>query len=133
MINKAMDALYAAETRNMASDGHEPLLKASPLVRARRTSLLSNGSASAISHHCTTTCRLSDCPRLCPQRGLPAIPEIQLAHLGRHVSGLLVPQTMRSHIKPMKRISRTLRAHCAAFLNYFNAKKDLSSGRNRGG
>ena len=35
---------------------------------------------------------------------------------------------MRSRIEPMKKVARTLRAHRALLLNYFRAKKQLSSG-----
>jgi hypothetical protein len=35
---------------------------------------------------------------------------------------------MRSRIEPMKKIARTLRSHRALILNYFRARKQLSSG-----
>ena len=35
---------------------------------------------------------------------------------------------MRSHIEPMKKTARTLRSHRTLILNYFRAKKRLSSG-----
>jgi len=37
-------------------------------------------------------------------------------------------QTMRSRIEPMKKIARSLRKHRALILNYFEAKKEFSSG-----
>jgi transposase len=37
-------------------------------------------------------------------------------------------QVMRSRIEPMKKIARTLRSHRALILNYFRARKQLSSG-----
>jgi Transposase len=37
-------------------------------------------------------------------------------------------QVMRSRIDPMKKIARTLRSHRALILNYFRARKQLSSG-----
>jgi hypothetical protein len=37
-------------------------------------------------------------------------------------------QTMRSCIAPMKKIVRTLRARCELLLNYFKARKQISSG-----
>ncbi len=37
-------------------------------------------------------------------------------------------QTMRSRIEPMKKIARTLRTHRELLLNYFKARKKLSSG-----
>lgn len=36
--------------------------------------------------------------------------------------------TMRSRIEPMKKIARSLRAHRELILNYFRAKKTISSG-----
>jgi uncharacterized protein YndB with AHSA1/START domain len=57
-----------------------------------------------------------------PQRRFSAVLGIQLAHLGRHVPGFLVPSdAMRSRIEPMKKIARTLRAHRELLLNYFIA------------
>ena len=35
---------------------------------------------------------------------------------------------MRSRIEPMKKIARTLRSHRELLLNYFRAKRGLSSG-----
>jgi transposase len=35
---------------------------------------------------------------------------------------------MRSRIEPMKKVARTLRGHRELILNYFRAKKQLSSG-----
>jgi hypothetical protein len=35
---------------------------------------------------------------------------------------------MRSRIEPMKKIARTLRSHRELLLNYFRAKRELSSG-----
>ncbi len=37
-------------------------------------------------------------------------------------------QTMRSRIEPMKKVARMLRTHRELILNYFRAKKQLSSG-----
>ena len=37
-------------------------------------------------------------------------------------------QRMRSRIEPMKKIARTLRAHRELLLNYFKARKQISSG-----
>jgi transposase len=37
-------------------------------------------------------------------------------------------QVMRSRIEPTKKIARTLRSHRALILNYFRARKQLSSG-----
>jgi hypothetical protein len=37
-------------------------------------------------------------------------------------------QTMRSRIAPMKKIARTLRTHRELLLNYFKARKQISSG-----
>ena len=37
-------------------------------------------------------------------------------------------QTMRSRIEPMKKIAKMLRAHRPLILNYFKAKKVISSG-----
>jgi len=37
-------------------------------------------------------------------------------------------QTLRSRIEPMKKIARTLRAHRELLLNYFKARKQISSG-----
>jgi transposase len=35
---------------------------------------------------------------------------------------------MRSRIEPIKKVAKTLRGHRALILNYFRAKKQLSSG-----
>ena len=41
---------------------------------------------------------------------------------------MLSDQTMRSQIEPMKKVARMLRAHRELLLNWFRAKKQISSG-----
>jgi transposase len=125
-MNKALDEVRAAESRKMAQDGHEPLLKKSRwCVLKRRENLTSQQKI-----------RLRDLLRYNLQtvRAYLLKEDFQQfwdynspAWAGKFLDFWCF-QTMRSRIEPMKKIARMLRTHRALLLNYFKARKQYSSG-----
>jgi hypothetical protein len=88
-MNKALDEVRAAESRQMAREGHEPLLiKEISLVRseAQRKSYLAAEPPSAR----VAPLQPPDRPCLSLKRRFSAVLGIQLAHLGRQLLGFLV-------------------------------------------
>ena len=125
-MNKALDEVRAAETRKMAREGHEPLLKKSRwCVLKRKKNLTSKQQL-----------RLRDLLRYNLQTVRAYLLKEDFQQFWKYNSptwaGMFLDfwcsQTMRSRIEPMKKIARTLRAHRALLLNYFKARKEFSSG-----
>jgi len=129
-MNQALDDVRAAETRRLAQAGHEPLLKRSRwCVLKRRENLTSQQKF-----------RLRDLLRYNLQTVRAYLLKEDFQQFWNYNSptwaGMFLDfwcyQTMRSRIEPMKKIARMLRAHRQLLLNYFKAKKQISSGRVEG-
>jgi transposase len=126
VLNKALDEVRAGEARKMAQEGHEPLLKKTRwCVLKRKANLTSEQKY-----------RLRDLLRhnLRTVRGYLLKEDFQ--QLWDYVSPTWAGkffdewcrQVMRSRIKPFKKVVKTLRRHRELLLNYFRARKQLSSG-----
>jgi len=129
-MNQALDDVRAAETRKLAQAGHEPLLKNSRwCVLKRKENLTSQQKF-----------RLRDLLRYNLQTVRAYLLKEDFQQFWDYNSptwaGMFLDfcchQTMRSRIEPMKKIARMLRAHRQLLLNYFKAKKQISSGRVEG-
>lgn len=125
-MNKALDEVRAAESRKMAQEGHEPLLKKSRwCVLKRKANLTAQQKF-----------RLRDLLRYNLQTVRAYLLKEDFQQFWAYNSptwagrflDVWCDQTMRSRIEPMKKIARTLRAHRALLLNYFKARKQFSSG-----
>jgi transposase len=125
-MNKALDEVRAAESRKMAQEGHEPLLKKSRwCVLKRKQNLTSQQKI-----------RLRDLLRYNLQTVRAYLLKEDFQQFWDYNSptwaGTFLDfwcyQTMRSRIEPMKKIARMLRNHRVLILNYFKAKKEFSSG-----
>jgi transposase len=125
-MNKALDEVRAAESRQMAQDGHQPLLKKSRwCVLKRKENLTSQQKL-----------RLPDLLRYNLRTVRADLRKEDFQQFWEYNSptwaGMFLDfrcqQTMRSRSEPMKKIARTLRAHRALLLNYCKARKQFSSG-----
>jgi len=125
-MNKALDEVRAGEARQMAREGHEPLLKKTRWCILKRKDNLTPQQKF----------RLRDLLRynLRTVRAYLLKEDFQQfwKYNSPHWAGLFLDfwcrQTMRSRIDPMKKIARMLRAHRPLLLNYFKARKEFSSG-----
>jgi transposase len=125
-MNQALDEVRAGESRKMAQEGHEPLLKKSRwCVLKRKENLTTKQQV-----------RLRDLLRYNLQTVRAYLLKEDFQQFWKYTSptwaGMFLDfwcyQTMRSRIEPMKKIARTLRTHRTLLLNYFKAKKQFSSG-----
>src|SRR5690349_5228587 len=125
-MNKALDDVRAAESRKMAQEGHDPLLKKSRwCVLKRKENLTSQQNL-----------RLRDLLRYNLQTVRAYLLKEDFQQFWDYNSptwaGMFLDfwcsQTMRSRIEPMKKIARSLRKHRPLILNYFKARKEFSSG-----
>jgi transposase len=125
-MNEALDDVRAAESRKMAQEGHEPLLKKSRWCVLKRKENLTPQQKF----------RLRDLLRYNLQTVRAYLLKEDFQQFWEYNSptwaGMFLDfwcgQTMRSRIEPMKKIARMLRAHRELLLNYFKAKKKFSSG-----
>jgi transposase len=125
-MNEALDDVRAAESRRMAQEGHEPLLKKSRWCVLKRKENLTPPQKF----------RLRDLLRYNLQTVRAYLLKEDFQQFWEYNSptwaGMFLDfwchQTMRSRIEPMTKIARRLRAHRELLLNYFRAKKEFSSG-----
>jgi transposase len=125
-MNEAVDEVRASEARKMLAAGHEPLLKKTRWCLLKRKQNLTSTQRLRLRdllHYNLTTVRaylLKEDFHQFWDYDSPAWAGTFLDDWCR--------QTMRSRIEPMKKIAKMLRAHRDLILNYFKAKKVLSSG-----
>ena len=125
-MNKALDEVRAAEARQMAREGHEPLLKKTRWGVLKRKDNLTPQQKF----------RLRDLLRYNLRTVRAYLLKEDFQQFWKYNSptwaGMFLDfwrrQTMRSRIEPMKKIARTLRAHRPLLLHYFKARKEFSSG-----
>jgi transposase len=125
-MNKALDEVRAAEARQMAREGHQPLLKTTRWCVLKRKDHLTPQQQF----------RLRDLLRYNLRTVRAYLLKEDFQQFWKYNSptwaGMFLDfwcaQTMRSRIEPMKKIARMLRAHRPLLLNYFKAKKEFSSG-----
>jgi transposase len=125
-MNEAVADLRAAEARRLAHDGYEPVLKKTRWCVLKRKANLTEHQRF----------RLRDLLRYNLQTVRAYLLKEDFQQFWDYESpswaGKFLDewccQVMRSRIEPMKKIARTLRSHRALILNYFRAKKQLSSG-----
>jgi transposase len=125
-MNKALDEVRAAEAREMARAGHEPLLKKTRwcvLKRQHNLTVQQQFRLRDLLRHNLRTVRA-----YLLKEDFQQLWEYDSPTWAGKFLDFWCSQTMRSRIEPMKKIARTLRSHRALILNYFKAKKAFSSG-----
>jgi transposase len=125
-MNAALDDVRAGEARRLAQDGYEPVLhKTRWCVLKRKTNLTGDQRS-----------RLRDLLRYNLRTVRAYLLKEDFQQFWDYSSptwaGKFLDdwcrQVMRSRIEPMKKIAKTLRQHEPLLLNYFRARKQLSSG-----
>jgi transposase len=125
-LNKALDEIRAAEAKQLARDGYEPMLKHSRWCFLKREENLTDKQQ----------VKLTDLLRydLKSVRGYLLKQSFQLLWeyaspywAGRFLDGW-VGRAMRSRLEPIKKVARSIRTHRELILNWFKAKKEFNSG-----
>jgi transposase len=125
-LNKALDEIRAAEAKQLARDGYEPMLKHSRWCFLKREENLTDKQQ----------VKLADLLRydLKSVRGYLLKQSFQLLWeyvspywAGRFMDGW-VARAMRSRLEPIKKVARSIRTHRELILNWFKAKKEFNSG-----
>jgi transposase len=125
-LNKALNEIRAAEARQMAEQGYEPVLKRSRWCFLKREENLTEKQF----------VKLTDLLQydLKSVRGYLLKQSFQLLWeyvspywAGRFLDGW-VKRAMRSRLEPIKKVARSIRGHRELILNWFKAKKEFNSG-----
>jgi transposase len=125
-MSEALDAVRAAETRQLRMDGYQPVLSKSRwCVLKRKENLTAKQQV-----------RLRDLLRYNLRTVRAYLLKEDFQQFWEYISPAAAgkfldfwcAQTLRSRIEPMKKVARTLRRHRELLLNYFKARKLFSSG-----
>jgi transposase len=125
-LNKALNEIRAAEARQMAEQGYEPVLKRSRWCFLKREENLTEKQF----------VKLTDLLQydLKSVRGYLLKQSFQLLWeyvspywAGRFLDGW-VKRAMRSRLEPIKKVARSIRGHRELILNWFKARKEFNSG-----
>jgi transposase len=125
-LNKAIDEVRAAEAKDLARRGYEPLLKHSRWCFLKRPEHLTDKQRT----------RLDDLL----QYGLKSVRAYLLKesfqalweYTSYHWAGVFLDgwlrRALRSRLEPIKAVARSIRTHQKLILNWFAAKKEFSAG-----
>ena len=125
-LNKAIDEVRAAETKDLARQGYEPVLTHSRWCFLKRPENLTPKQRT----------RLDDLLRY----GLQSVRAYLLKesfqalweYTSYHWAGVFLDgwlrRAMRSRLEPIKKVARSIRTHQTLILNWFAARKEFSSG-----
>jgi transposase len=125
-MNEALDDVRAAESRKMAQDGYEPLLRKSRWCILKRRANLTSQQKFRLHH--LLRYNLQTVRAYLLKEDFQRFWDYNSPTWAGRYLDFWCQQTMRSRIVPMKKIAKTLRVHRELILNYFKAKKQFSSG-----
>jgi transposase len=125
-MNKALDEVRAGEARRLAQDGYEPVLKRTRWCVLKRKTNLTGKQRFRLRELLRYNLKTARAYLL--KEDFQQFWEYQSATWAGKFLDDWCEQVMRSRIEPMKKIARTLRSHRELLLNYFRAKRGLSSG-----
>jgi transposase len=125
-MNKALDEVRAGEARRLAQDGYEPVLKRTRWCVLKRKTNLTGKQRFRLRELLRYNLKTARAYLL--KEDFQQFWEYQSATWAGRFLDDWCQQVMRSRIQPMKKIATTMRSHRELLLNYFRAKRRLSSG-----
>lgn len=129
-MNKAIDAVRAAEAKRRKADGHEPVLKHSRWLLLKRPENLTDNQTAKLTE--LLRYNLKSVRAYLLREEFQRFWEYRSSYgAGRFLRDWCA-KVMRSRIEPMKKVARLLRAHEELLLNGFEAKGVVSAGRVEG-
>jgi transposase len=125
-MNKALDEVRAEETRWMRQQGLEPVLRKSRWLLLKRQENLKEEQRFRLRD--ILRYNLKTVRAYLLKEVFEQLWDYQSAAWAGKFLDEWCRHTMRSRIEPLKKIARSLRQHRELILNYFRAKKMISSG-----
>lgn len=125
-LNQAIDEVRAAEAKELAAKGYEPVLKHSRWCFLKRAAHLTSKQSARLGDLLCYSLKTVRAYLL--KESFQALWEYKSYHWAGVFLDSWLKRAMRSRLKPIKKVARTIRAHEHLILNWFAAKKEFSSG-----
>jgi transposase len=125
-LNKAIDEVRAAEAKELATQGYEPLLKHSRWCLLKRVANLTRKQSARLAELMCYPLKTMRAYLL--KESFQALWEYKSYHWAGVFLDGWIKRAMRSRLEPIKKVARSIRAHEHLILNWFAAKKEFSSG-----
>jgi transposase len=125
-LNDAVDEVRAAEAKELARQGFEPLLKHSRWCFLKRVENLTDRQWSRLKDLLRYSLKTVRAYLL--KEGFQALWEYTTVHAASVFLDRWLKQAMRSRLEPIKKVARSIRTHQSLILNWFAAKKEYSAG-----
>jgi transposase len=125
-MNKAIDAVRAAEAKRLKADGHEPVLKHSRWLLLKRPENLTDNQTAKLKELLKYNLRSVRAYLL--REEFQRFWEYRSSYWAGRFLRDWCSKVMRSRLEPMKKVARMLRSHEELLLNWFEAKGVVSAG-----
>ena len=125
-FGKALDEIRAEESKRLARDGYEPVLKRSRWCLLKRPENLTEKQTVKLSELLQYNLRTVRAYLL--REEFQRVWEYKSAWWAGRFLDEWTGRVMRSRLEPMKKIARSIRAHRPLILNWFHARGQVSSG-----
>ena len=125
-LNKAIDEVRAAEAKELATQGYEPLLKHSRWCLLKRVANLTHKQSVRLADLLCYSLKTVRAYLL--KESFQALWEYKSYHWAGVFLDAWLKRAIRSRLEPIKKVARSIRSHRNLILNWFAAKKEFSSG-----
>jgi transposase len=125
-MNRAIDEVRAAESKQLKQDGYEPILKHSRWCLLKRPDNMTQKQTVKLRE--LLKYNLKSVRAYLQREDFQRFWEYRSADWARKFLREWCTRTMRSQLEPMKKIARSLRQHEELILNWFHAKGEISAG-----
>lgn len=125
-MNKVVDKVRAAEAREMARAGYEPVLAKSRWCFLKRKKNMTGPQRRKLADVLRYNLRTVRAYLL--KESLQALWKYKRPEAAAWFLDQWCTRALRSRIVPIKRFARTLREHAPLIINYFRARKQISNG-----
>lgn len=125
-LNKALDEVRAAEAKQLAQQGYEPILKRSRWCFLKREENLNETQRAKLADLVQYSLKTVRAYLL--KQSFQVLWEYTSPSWAGRFLDVWVSRVMRSRLEPIKAVARSIRGHRELILNWFKAKKEFNSG-----
>jgi len=125
-LNKALDEIRAAEARQMAREGYEPVLKRSRWCFLKREENLTDKQQTKLDD--VLQYDLKSVRGYLLKQSFQLLWEYTSPYWAGWFLDRWLKRAMRSRLEPIKKVARSIRGHRKLILNWFRARKEFSAG-----
>ncbi len=125
-LNKAVDEVRAAEVKELAAKGYEPVLKYSRWCLLKRVANLTARQKARLEDLMCYSLKTMKAYML--KESFQMLWEYQSLHWAGVFLESWIQRAMRSRLTPIVKVAKAIRKHRKLILNWFTARKEYSSG-----